>query len=166
MQARTINIFGFLACVALMGYALYSQHVLGLEPCPLCVFQRVGVIAAGIVFLIGALWNPVKGFGCRFIAFMLALTTGTTAAIAGRHVWLQNLPEDQVPACGAGLDFMLDTLPLKQVLSQVFTGSGECAEVSWRFLGLTMPSWVIIAAAALGLVGVAGNLVFARRNAG
>ncbi len=157
MNSRTINLLGFLACVLLMAYALYSQHVLGLEPCPLCVFQRIGVIATGGFFLLAALWNPAGTLGRSVAVALIGLSAAVTVAIAGRHVWLQNLPEDLVPACGAGLDFMLDTLPLQQVLSQVFTGSGECAEVSWRLLGLTMPTWVIISMVVIGLAGVLGN---------
>ncbi len=144
--------------MALLGYALYSEHVLGLAPCPLCVFQRLGVILTGFVFLAAGLWGPRTAVGRALVCACLGVAAFGTLAIAARHVWLQNLPEDEVPACGAGLDFMLDTLPLKQVLSQVFTGSGECAEVSWRFLGLTMPSWVALSMGLIGFVGLWNNL--------
>ena len=97
---------------------------------------------------------------------MLALAAGgLSVGIAARHVWLQNLPPDQVPACGAGLDYMLDTLPLTSVVRQVLTASGECAEVSWRFLGLTMPTWVVIAVSVLLLWVLVVNTRLPRRTA-
>ncbi|MEL7535528.1 MAG: disulfide bond formation protein B [Pseudomonadota bacterium] len=163
MTRRSANLLGFGACVGLMAYALYAQHGLGLEPCPLCVFQRIGVIATGVVFLIAALHNPAGG-GRIGYALALLLTGGATAAVAGRHVWLQNLPPDQVPACGASLEFLLDTAPFFDVLQQVFTGSGECAAISWSFLGLSMPTWVLIAAAALTLAGVVANALLPTRS--
>ena len=148
-NARAGNLAGFLACTAMMGFALYSQHVLGLEPCPLCVFQRVATIALGALFLVAALHNPA-GFGRVVYGVLLFATAAAGVGLAGRHVWLQSLPADQVPACGPDLDFMLETFPLTEVLGTVLSGSGECAEVSWRFLGLTMPAWVLVLLAALG----------------
>jgi len=154
--ARAGNFAGFAACAAMMGYALYSQHGLGLEPCPLCVFQRVATIALGGVFLIAALHNP-SGLGRLAYAALTFVVAAAGVGVAGRHVWLQNLPQDQVPACGPDLGFMLEAFPLTEVLSVVLSGSGECAEVSWRFLGLTMPTWVLISLALLGCWGVWTN---------
>lgn len=155
-NARAGNFAGFAACAAMMGYALYSQHGLGLEPCPLCVFQRIATIALGGVFLIAALHNP-SGRGRLAYAALTFVAAAAGVGVAGRHVWLQNLPEDQVPACGPDLGFMLEAFPLTEVLSVVLSGSGECAEVSWRFLGLTMPTWVLISLALLGCWGVWTN---------
>ena len=90
-------------------------------------------------------------------AVLLALAALAGAAVAARHVYLQNLPPDQVPECGPGLDYMLDVFPLGETLSMVFTGSGECAEVTWRFLGLSMPTWVLIWFIGMGVVGFARN---------
>lgn len=134
---------GFLACLLLLAYALYVQHVDFLDPCPLCIFQRVCFLLLGVVALIAAIHNPgVRG---RRVYFGFGLFFSVLGAgIAGRHVWLQNLPADQVPACGPGLNYMIDTLPFLKVLEEVFYGSGECAEISWQFLGLSMPSWVLI----------------------
>ena len=84
------------------------------------------------------------------------------AGVAARHIWLQNLPAEDVPACGPGLDFMLDTFPLSDVLAMVFSGSGECAEISWMFLGLSMPVWVLIAFLGLSIYAIWGNLVSLR----
>jgi disulfide bond formation protein DsbB len=150
---RVLNFAGFLCCVGLMGFALFAQHVLLLDPCPLCVLQRVAVISIGIVFLISALHNP-QGWGLRVYAALLALIAISGAGVAGWHARLQNLPPSEVPACGPGLDYMLDNFPLGDALQMVFKGSGECADVVWSFLGLSMPSWVVIAVTGLGVAGV------------
>ena len=155
--SRLINLLGFLACCAMMAYALYAEHVLYLMPCPLCVFQRVAVIAMGIVFLAAAIQNP-SAWGGKVYAALLALTAGAGVVVAGRHVWLQNMPEDQVPACGPGLNYILDSFPFSDALAMVFAGSGECADIDWSLLGLWMPAWVLIAIIALGTAGVWNNL--------
>jgi disulfide bond formation protein DsbB len=154
---RVLNFAGFAVCCGLMGFALFAQHVLLLDPCPLCVFQRVAVISIGIIFLVAALHNP-HGAGRIVYGVLLALAAGGGAAVAGRHAWLQQLPPDQVPSCGPGLDYMLDTLPFTEVLSNVFRGSGECAEIVWQFLGLSMPGWVLVWMIALGGAGLWNNL--------
>lgn len=157
LTPRTGNAIGALACAALMAYALYAQHVLGLEPCPLCIFQRVGVIALGIVFLLAALHGPGAA-GRRGYAVLVLLASGAAAGVAGRHLWLQSLPPERVPACGPGLDYMLESFPFTEVLQTVLSGSGECATVDWRFLGLAMPAWVLIDVVAIGALGVWNNL--------
>jgi disulfide bond formation protein DsbB len=154
---RTVNVAGFAVCCGLMGFALFAQHVLLLDPCPLCVFQRVAVISIGLIFLVAALHNP-SGAGRSVYSLLLALAAIAGAAVAGRHAWLQQLPPDQVPSCGPGLDYMLETLPFTEVLSTVFKGSGECAEIVWQFLGLSMPAWVLIWVTVLGVTGVWNNL--------
>jgi disulfide bond formation protein DsbB len=154
---RLINLIGFAACSGMMAYALYAEHRLLLAPCPLCVFQRVAVIALGIVFLIAAL-VVARRSGRIVYAGLIGLVAAIGAAIAGRHVWLQNLPAEQVPACGPGLDYIIDSFPLSDALRLVFTGSGECATADWHFLGLSMPAWVLICLVPLGVLGVWNNL--------
>ena len=154
---RVLNFAGFAVCCGLMGFALFAQHVLLLDPCPLCVFQRVAVISIGIIFFIAALHNP-SGAGRIVYSVLLGAAAIAGGIIAGRHAWLQQLPPDQVPSCGPGLDYMLDTLPFTEVLSTVFKGSGECAEVVWRLLGLSMPTWVIIGLGGLLIAGTWNNL--------
>ena len=134
---------GFLACAGLMAFALYLQYGLGLEPCPLCVFQRVAMIATGVIFLVGALHNPGRG-GATFYAVLTLITAGIGAGLAAWHIWIQGQPKGSVPACGMGLDYMLDTLRLTDVISRVLKGSGECAEQGWLFLGLAIPSWTFV----------------------
>ena len=135
---------GFLFCCALMTYALYAQYVLNLEPCPLCIFQRIAVIAIVIIFLFCSIFEPKSKIPTLFASIFFTVSASTGITVASRHVWLQNLPSDQVPGCGPGLDFMLSTFPLTEVLEMVFSGSGECANVDWSFLSLSMPAWVII----------------------
>ncbi len=149
MSRRLANFLTFGVCAALMAYALYSEHVLGLYPCPLCIFQRMAVIGLGLVALIAALHNP-KGGGRYVYAGLGALLGGLGMAVAGRHVWLQSLPADQVPSCGgASLEYLMETVGFLNALSEILTASGECAEVTWQFLSLSMPMWVLISLAAL-----------------
>jgi len=162
-RVRMLNTAGFAACAAMMVYALYAEHYLLLEPCPLCIFQRIATIALGIFFLLAAVHNPA-GWGRAVYALLIGLAAAAGAGIAGRHVWLQNLPADEVPTCGPGLDYILDSFPLGDALRMVFTGSGECADIDWLFLGLTMPAWVLIL--FLGLFGFGLWVNLARRRAG
>lgn len=157
MSTRQGNLLGFAACVGLLAYAYYAQVVLHLEPCPLCILQRVGVFALGLLFLIAAAHDPVI-WGRRVYASLLALAALATTGVAMRHLYIQSLPEGSVPACGASLDFMLKVFSLSEVLLKVLSGSGECARVTWSFLGLAMPGWVLIAALCLGVFGVWINL--------
>ena len=144
LSKRQKFFLGFLFCSGLMAYALFAQYFLNLEPCPLCIFQRVAVISMGIIFLICSLLEP-KSSLAKIISSTLFITSGSFGvAVASRHVWLQNLPSDQVPGCGPGLDFMMSTFPINEVFEMVFNGSGECATIDWSFLSLSMPAWVII----------------------
>jgi protein dithiol:quinone oxidoreductase len=154
---RLVNFAGFAACAALLAYALYTQFYQGLEPCPLCVFQRIGIALLGVVFLAAAVHNP-RGRGGAVYACLLGVAALATLAVAARHVYVQSLPPGSLPSCGAPLASLLKFMPLWQVIGKVLTGSGECGEVSWRFLGLAMPAWVLIWALILGVGGVAANL--------
>lgn len=154
---RQLNFAGFLACAGMMAYALYAEHVLLLMPCPLCVFQRMAVISLGAVFLVAALHNPAAT-GRRVYAGLVLLAGGAGAIVAGRHVWLQNLPPDEVPSCGPGFDYIIDSFPLSEALSLIFSGSGECASIDWQFLGLSMPAWVLISILLLSAGGIWNNL--------
>jgi len=157
LPRRPVNFAGFLICAGLIGYALYAQFELGLEPCPLCIFQRIGIAALGVVFLIAALHGPRDG-GARVYAVLIALAALATAAVAARQLYIQHLPAGAIPSCGAPLSMMLKFMPLTTVIRKVLTGSGECGIVNWRFLHLAMPAWVFIWAVFLGAVGVFANL--------
>jgi len=130
----------FATCLSLLGFGLYLEHGLGLEPCPLCIFQRLAYIAIVLISFIALLHGYGK-VSSRFYCGLMALAALIGAGIAGRQVWLQHLPADKVPACGPGLDYILDTFPLSKALKMVLGGSGECAEVQWQFLGLSIAEW-------------------------
>ena len=140
---RAIYLLGFLACVGLIAFALYLQHKLGEDPCALCIFQRVAVIALGVVFLLAGLHNPGQR-GNRIYASLGLITTLVGGGIAARHVWLQHLPKDQLPECGPGLSYLMESQPWLQVFQNVLQGSGECAEVGWTFLRLSIAEWTLI----------------------
>lgn len=150
---RGVFLVGFLACLSMLLVAGYFQFIEHLEPCPLCILQRVMVLIAGVIFLLGAIHNP-KNVGRRIYGFLLLVVAGIGAAISGRHVWLQQLPEDQVPTCGPGLNFILENFPINQAIDMVLRGSGECADVLWTFLGLSIPGWTLVAFAIMILVAL------------
>ncbi len=135
---------GLIGCAALLAIAyFYFQRQLGLPPCPLCMFQRACLVAVAFFCLLGIIIRPKK-VGSKLLAFGASLASLLGLAIAGRQVWLQHLPADQVPECGPDLAFMLDAFPLMETIQTVLSGSGECAEVLWRFLGLSMPEWMVL----------------------
>ena len=132
-----------LSCAALLGYALYVQHVDFLDPCPLCIFQRVAFLWIGLAALVAFIHNPASK-GRWIYTSLIGLGGVVGAGISGRHVWLLNLPLDEVPECGQGLNYMIETMPFSDVLNQVLKGSGECAGIDWTFFGLSMPAWTLI----------------------
>lgn len=134
---------GFLVCLALIGFAYYLQFVEYQEPCPLCILQRLAFFALGAVFLVATLHGPGRA-GSAVYSGVLFVIAGIGAAIATRHVWLQHLPKGQVPECGPGLEFMLKKFALGQALEKILSGSGECAETGWTFLGLSIAGWSLL----------------------
>ena len=152
---RNLQIFLVIMAVIGMSYALFFlQRHLALLPCALCIFQRVGLIAMGGFAFISALFNP-KSKAVRLLLWFGSLVgIGWSTGVAARHVWLQHLPADQVPSCGPGLNYWLDTLPILQVFKEVFAGSGECAVVDWTFLGLSIPEQSLILLSILLVVHV------------
>ncbi|GAB6067443.1 disulfide bond formation protein B [Methylothermus subterraneus] len=137
-------LLGFLFCVGLLAVAAWLQFVQGLEPCPLCITQRVFVLLAGLV-LCAAAWHNPQRLGRRIYAtFAAALALGG-ATVSARHVWLQHLPEEEVPACGPGLSYVFEHLPLTETLKLLVSGTGECSKIDWVFLGLSIPGWTLIA---------------------
>ncbi|MCU0736343.1 MAG: disulfide bond formation protein B [Methylotetracoccus sp.] len=143
-----------LFCSLLIAVALYFQFAVGLEPCPLCISQRIMVIAVGLVML-GAVLHRPGPVGTRAYAILGCLVALGGAAISARHVWLQHLPAEEVPACGPGLEYMFRYLPLGETLKAMLTGTGDCAKVDWSLLGLSMPAWVLICFIGLASVSLA-----------
>jgi disulfide bond formation protein DsbB len=144
---------GFFICGLLFAFALYLQYYEYQEPCPLCILQRVAFIALMAVFLVGAAHGP-RRIGAYCYSTLLVIISVIGAAIATRHVWLQHLPPDKVPECGPGLNYMLNKFPLTQALEKVFRGSGECAEVGWTFLTLSIAEWSLVWFVLLGVLAV------------
>jgi len=158
---RVQFVFGLATCAALLLYAIYAQYGQFPDPCPLCILQRVAFFAMGVVALIGALHNPKSPRGRKIYGVLAFLAAAIGAGIAARHVWLQHLPPDQVPACGPGLNYMLETMQSKfdfvKVLAKVLKGSGECAEINWTFLGFSMPEWTLLCFVLLGIGALAAG---------
>lgn len=156
---RQYCVAGALICAGLLAFALYAQHRMFLIPCPLCILQRVAFMVMGLGFLLGAVFGRARLM--RGISLGVAVLGGAMGvAVAGRHIWLQGLPADQVPACGPNLEYLMQAFPLKDVLLKVFAGSGECAKIDWSFLGISMPGWTLIWYVGLTL----GALYFVRRQ--
>lgn len=132
----------------------YFQETLHLLPCPLCVSQRIFAIATGVIALIAFLHNPdVKGR--KIYAALTGLAAFAGSTISSRQVWLQSLPEDQIPACGPTLDWMFETnFPMQEILGAMFFGEGSCAEIKWQFLGLSIAGWTLVAFVFLIAVSV------------
>lgn len=141
---RTLFLLAFIGCLALMGGALYLEHVVGLNPCPLCIVQRVFVILFALVCLIAAIHGPARG-GRRGYAVLALLFAAGGGATAARQVWLQGVPADQLEACLPSLEFMVQALPLQEIARLVFHGTADCAEVTWSLLGLSIPEWSLLA---------------------
>ncbi len=155
LSPRLIFSIMFLGCASLLGYGYYLQYVEGLEPCNLCIFERVCFAAIALFSLIGLIHGST-GVASRVYFVLTAIGALVGAAIAGRHVWIQHLPADQVPECGPGLDFLMMAFPLQDVIQTVLKGSGDCAEVSWVFLGLSIPAWALVCFVGLALVSLVG----------
>jgi protein dithiol:quinone oxidoreductase len=139
---RIAYLLGFVICAAVMGYAFFLQYVKELEPCPMCWFQRAALFAMAIVFLIAAIANPSKS-GAKIFAVLTLVTGGTGAALAAQHLYIQSLPADQLPSCGMGITYMLESLPFLEVFARALKGSTECNKID-LILGLPIPAWTLI----------------------
>lgn len=147
---RSLFFLAFLACVAMLGTGFYLQYAIGLEPCPLCILQRIFFAGAGLFALIAAL----HGRGRGFYSVMILLCSLAGAGTAGRQIWLQTLPPDQLPSCLPPLEFMLESMPYTKIIYTMFHGSADCAEVSWTLLSLSIPEWSLLAFIAFALFAV------------
>ena len=157
LSVRQWSLAGLAFCVLMMAVALGLEHIGGLEPCPLCIFQRVAVLSAAAVFAIAAIHNPSGRVGAGVYGALGLTSVAGGIGVAWRHLWLQSLPPEEVPSCGPGLDYMMELLPWRDVLAMVLSGSGECAEIDFLLLGISLPGWTLIgflvlALAPLGLV--------------
>ena len=143
LTSRRVFLLIAIATAVGMGFAFWLQYYLGLAPCPLCMTQRAFVILVGVICLIAAIHDPGKT-GRRVYGILGMLAADAGAAVAARHIYLQNLPEDLVPACGPPLEYMLETLPFLEVINTVLMGDGNCADVVWTFMGLSIPEQTLL----------------------
>lgn len=141
---------GAIACFALLAYAIFEQFQIGIEPCPKCIFQRIAFIAMGIFFLIGSLHGPGAA-GRRVYSILVAISAAVGAVIAVRHLYVQLTPHDPLmEGCGPGLNYLLDSFPIAEAVKKAFMASGDCGEINWSLLGITMPGWTLIWFVLLG----------------
>jgi disulfide bond formation protein DsbB len=150
---RWMSLLGALAVGGSFGTVLYLQHFMHQVPCPLCMVQRFIYFVMGALFFIAALHNA-KPVGAKIYSVLIVLTSLSGVAVALRHIWIQHLPKDQVPACGPGLDYMLKNFPMSEVWQEILHGSGECAEKGWTFLWLGIPEWALVGFVSLGVFAV------------
>lgn len=143
----------FSSCVLMLATGAYFQLVKELEPCPLCISQRIAILATGVIFFIAAIHNP-KDCGKKIYSILGAITALCGAAISTRHVWIQNLPPDKVPECGPGLEYVFENFPLIDTIKLMLNGTGDCAEVLWTFLGLSIPGWTLLAFLTLAIISL------------
>ena len=141
LSARTGFLLGFLGCIAMELSALYFQFVVGLEPCPLCITQRLILICLALVFL-GAFFHNPGSTGIRVYFGLAGVAALAGLGVATYHFAIQILPHDELASCGPGASYILEHYPLADILRQFLTGTGDCTEVVWTFLGLSMPFWV------------------------
>lgn len=153
LSNRWLYLAGVLVIAILFGAALYLQYVLHEVPCPLCMIQRFIFIAMLVLFVIAALHNP-RRTGAKVYGALISLLALSGIGVASRHIWIQHLPKDEVPACGPGLDYMLDNFPMADVWKELMHGSGECAAKGWTFLTLGIPEWSLIWYVLLGMWAV------------
>ena len=146
---RSTNVMIFLTCTAMMLAAAYMEHVMKMIPCSLCITQRGFVVLTGLLALAAAVHNPAVT-GRRIYASLGIISPLLGACFAGRQLWLQSLPADQVPACGPGLAYMFEVFPFMDALKLLLQGDGNCAHVD-KILGLSLAAWTFIA-----FVGLAG----------
>jgi disulfide bond formation protein DsbB len=142
-------VFG--VCAVLIAFGLYLQHSKGLEPCPLCVLQRVIFVAIGAVALLAALVGtrgPAMHVGAGVSVGLLALTG---VGVAGRQSWIQHFPPP-IQECGADFYFLVDTTPLGKLLPALFSGTGDCAKRGWLFLNLSIAEWALLFFAAIAVL--------------
>lgn len=141
------------ASASLMLFALYLQHFLGEHPCPLCITQRIFVMVIGVLALLAAIHNPAQ-IGRRVWSALIVVAAIGGGIVAGRHVWIQRLPDELVPACGPDLAYIFQNFPLQKAMHLLFNGDGNCHEVGWTWLTLSIPEWTLMAFTGFAVAAV------------
>ena len=148
---RLFYLILFLVSSSLLGFGYYLQFYRNIDPCPLCIFQRLAYIGVILFSFLGLLHAPRSAW-MRVYSGLMLVTALIGGGIAAWHVHITHLPPDKIPDCGPGLDYMLDVFPLTDVIRMAFTASGECAEITWTFLGLSIPEWSLINFTCIAIV--------------
>ena len=150
---RIFYLLLFLGSSSLLSFGYYLQFYKGIEPCPLCMFQRFAYLAVILFSLAGLIHGP-KTVGMRIYSSLILIAALIGGSIAAYQVRLIYMPPDQVPDCGPGWNYMVEVFPLADIIKMAFTASGECAEVTWTFLGLSIPEWSLICFSGITVVSV------------
>ena len=153
LTSRQLLLIIWLGTSISIAIALYMQYVMEMIPCALCMTQRVFIIAVGVVALIAWLFRAQQK-SLKIYSVIGALLAVLGGSFSARHIWLQSLPEDLVPGCGPSLSYLLETVPLMEALKVLLQGDGNCADVSWSFLGLTIPGWTLVIFVGLFLINI------------
>ena len=150
---RIVNIAQALGSLALITIAVvYFENSLNLEPCYLCVIQRGVIIVIGMICVLAVLHNPDK-FGQRVYAFSSIVMVIVGIYFSGKQLWLQSLPESQVPSCGIPVEQLFDNFSMTEAFTMLLIGDGNCAEVQWQLMGFSMPAWVMVCFVGFGVIG-------------
>jgi disulfide bond formation protein DsbB len=152
LSARRFHGLVALVSFALLGVAFYMEYQMGLEPCPLCMLQRIVFLSVGVVSLLSFLTGSYSAR--RFFSWVVVILSLAGAALAVRHLYLQSLPEDQLPACLPGLSYMFDVFPWQEIMQAMIMGTGECGDVVWTFLNISIPGWTLVAFACMALINI------------
>ncbi len=151
-ESRPLHILAFLVSAGLIGAAMIFEHVMGMEPCPLCLSQRIVVAVIGLTSLLAVVHNPESSgrrrYGCAVLLFAIA-----GAALAIRQLYLQALPPEQAPVCMTGLSYLVDVLPVFDLITIMLSGTGDCTKTHWVFLGLSIPVWTLVCFIAYACFG-------------
>ena len=148
------------ACLAMLAFGLYLQHVVGLEPCPMCIVQRYALVAVALVAGITALASKKSLLMAGSV--LLVLFSGIGAFVAARQSFLQWYPPE-IASCGRDFYGMIETFPLQRAIPMIFKGSGDCSKIDWTFLSLSIANWSFISFALIALIGVVLMMMLVRQ---
>lgn len=157
LTARRFHGLVAFAAFALLVVAFYMEYQMGLEPCPLCMLQRIVFFCVGVVSLVSALTANEKAR--KIFSWLVVVLSFAGAALAIRHLYLQSLPMDELPACLPGLSYMFEVFPWQEIMQAMVMGTGECGDVVWTFLGISIPGWTLVAFIGMAII----NIVIALR---
>lgn len=162
-RGRSPFALAVLMIIGLLSFAAYLQAYQGVTPCPLCILQRIIYAILAGVFALACLHNPKK-LGRSIYYGSASLVAIAGCLVAGRHIWIENLPKNLVPSCGPSWDVLVENFPLHEVLTVVLRGSGDCANIAWKFMGLSIADWSLAWFMFLALFAIAGLITTLRTH--